>query len=67
MKRPESVGEGETTHTQLLSSYLINGMANRPAFTDRDEAAGIKKTNVVLKGISGLVVICSSRIKWLYM
>jgi hypothetical protein len=54
---------GGKLHTQLLSSYLINGMANRPAFTDRDEAAGIKKINVVLKGVSGLVVISSSRIK----
>jgi hypothetical protein len=41
-------------------------MANRPAITDRNEAAETKKINVVLKGVSGLVVICSSRIKWLY-
>jgi hypothetical protein len=38
-------------------------MANIPAIADRDDAAGIKKINVVLKGVSGFVVICSSRIK----
>jgi hypothetical protein len=41
-------------------------MANRLAVTDRDGAARVKKVNVVLKVVSGLVGICSRRIQWTY-